>query len=401
MLLTKFVRGQLIAFAIITVVSVAWILIAYLRVPSMIGFGRNTVELVLPSGGGLYPKSNVTYRGVHAGTVNGLRVEGDKVVVKMYLDSDLDIPKDGLVAEVHSRSAIGEQYIELLPATDEGPYLQDGDVIETGGVIPTQTAEMVDTVEVALQDVPREDLKTLIDESGVAFTNSGNDLQQILDGLNKFLDEGQANIEPTLNLIDNGGPLLQTQADSSSSIRSWTHYLDLVTSSVADNDNSLRGLLVNGQDAGYEATDLFNRITPTLPTALGNLNSVADVLRIYHMSLEQILAVYPPLAAGAQSVLKGAKPGMVNLDFNLDVNAPPPCLTGFTPPDQRRSPADPTIIDSPTPNYCAVADSDPYVVRGARNLPCTENPGVTAPDVDACRQGGVEPMGTNPWIGGP
>ena len=120
MLLTKFVRYQLIAFAIIAVVSIAWIAVSYMRVPSMLGLGRNTVELVLPSGGGLYPKSNVTYRGVHAGVVNGLRIEGDQVVVTMYLDSDLDIPKDGLLAEVHSRSAIGEQYIELLPQTDLG-----------------------------------------------------------------------------------------------------------------------------------------------------------------------------------------------------------------------------------------------------------------------------------------
>ncbi|MCS4257863.1 phospholipid/cholesterol/gamma-HCH transport system substrate-binding protein [Rhodococcus erythropolis] len=397
MLLTKFVRGQLIAFAIILVVSVGWIITQYLRVPAMIGLGRSTVELVLPSGAGLYPKSNVTYRGVQAGVVDDLRIEGDKIVVTMYLDDSLDIPTD-LDAEVHSRSAIGEQYIELLPRTNSGPYLRDGDTIEST-LVPTSTTELVDSLQVGLEDVSSDDLHTLINESGVAFRNSGNDLQQILDGLNLVLDEGRQNLAPTINLIDNAGALLDTQVASADNILSWTGYLQQITSSVASNDRALRGLLVNGASAGVEAADLLDRIAPTLPITLRNVNSVAEVLRIYNMSLEQILVVYPPLAAAAQSLAKGSKPGMINLDFNLDINAPPPCLTGFVPPEQRRSPADPTVIDNQTPNYCAVADSDPYVVRGARNIPCMEVPGVRAADVDACRAGGSVPLGTNPPIG--
>lgn len=399
MLLSKFVRYQLIAFAIITVVSVGWIVSQYLRVPAMVGVGRSTVELVLPSGGGLYEKSNVTYRGVQVGVVNDLRVKGDSVVVTMYLDDSIDIPKADLVAEVHSRSAIGEQYVELLPQTDSGPYLQDGDTIVSKSV-PTSTNELVSTLDTALQDVPRGDLQTLIDESGDAFRNSGNDIQQILDGMNKFLDEGQKNLAPTLNLIDNAGPLLDTQVASAGSIRAWTGYLESITTSVAANDAGLRGLLVNGAPAGNEAADLFRRISPTLPTTLGNLNSVADVLRIYNMSLEQILVIYPRMAAAIQSVIEGSEPGMGNLDFNLGVNAPPPCITGFIPPEQRRSGAEFAPIGTTAPGYCAVSQDDPSVARGARNLPCMEVPGRRAPDVDACRDlAGYVPLGTNPPLG--
>ncbi|MBJ8343886.1 MCE family protein [Antrihabitans sp. YC2-6] len=399
MLLSKFVRYQLIAFAVITLVSVGWIVSQYLRVPSMLGVGRNTVELILPSGGGLYPKSNVTYRGIHVGVVDGMRIDGDAVVVTMYLEDDIDIPKTNLRAEVHSRSAIGEQYIELLPQTDDGPYLDDGDTIVSNAV-PTSTAQLVATLDTALQDVPRADLQTLIDESGEAFRNSGNDIQQILDGLDDFLDESQKNLEPTLQLIDNAGPLLDTQIESAGAIRAWTGYLGSITTSVAVNDDHVRGLLVNGAAAGAEGTDLFNRIAPTLPTTLTNLNSIADVLRIYHMSLEQILVVYPAMAAAIQSVVAGSEPGMGNLDFNLGVNAPPPCITGYLPPDQRRSAADAAPIETQAPGYCAIAQDDPSVVRGARNFPCMENPGRRAPDVDACRdQDGYVPLGTNPPIG--
>lgn len=399
MLLSKFVRYQLISFAIVTVVAVGWIAIQYLRVPTMIGLGRNTVDLILPSGGGLYKKSNVTYRGIQVGVVDGLRVEDGSVVVTMFLNDSIDIPKTDLVAEVHSRSAIGEQYIELLPQTDSGPYLADGDTVVSKSV-PIPTTELVNSLDAALKDVPRDDLSTLIDESGTAFRNSGNDLQKTLDGLNNFLDEGQKNLAPTRALIDNAGALLDTQVESASSIHAWTGYLASITISVAQHDNQLRGLIVNGAPAGNELTDLFARISPTLPRALSNLNSVADVLRIYNLSLEQILVIYPRVAAAIQSVTTGSEPNMGNLDFNLGVGAPPHCITGFLPPDQRRSAADSSIPGIDAAGYCAVPQSDPSVARGARNLPCMENPGRRAPNVDLCKDpNGYVPLGNNTPLG--
>ncbi|MFC8383594.1 MCE family protein [Nocardia sp. NPDC057272] len=395
MLLSRLVRYQLIAFAVITVVAVAWIGMKYLRVPAMLGIGRHTVELVLPSGGGLYEKSNVTYRGIQVGVVDNLRVDDGSVVVTMFLDGAVDIPKHDIVAEVHSRSAIGEQYIELLPQTDPGPYLQDGDTI-VGGRLPTPTAELIDTLDLALADVPRDDLRALIDESGTAFRNRGNDLQQIIDGTGAFIDEGLANIGPTRALIDGAGPLLDTQVASSESIRAWSGYLGSITRTVADRDGSLRSLIDNGGPAGEAGAALFTEIAPTLPRALANLHSIADVLRIYNLSVEQILVIYPAVAAAIQSVAAGSEPSMGNLDFNLNLNVPPPCTTGFLPPDQRRSPVDSAPIPLQTPAFCAVPQDDPTVARGARNLPCTENPGRRAPTVEQCKDpAGYVPLGEN------
>ncbi|MGW6425203.1 MCE family protein [Nocardia sp. NPDC055053] len=395
MLLSRLVRYQLIAFATITVLAVAWIGMKYLRVPAMLGIGRNTVELILPAGGGLYAKSNVTYRGIQVGVVDNLRVDADTVVVTMFLDAAIDIPKTDIVAEVHSRSAIGEQYIELLPQTGSGPYLNDGDTI-VGGQLPTPTSELIDTLDSALHDVPRDDLRVLIDESGTAFRNRGNELQQILDGTGAFIDEGLQNIGPTRSLIDGAGPLLATQVASAESLRAWSGYLSSITRSVAERDAALSSLIDNGGPAGESGTALFGDIRVTLPRALGNLDSLAEVLRIYNMSVEQVLVIYPAVAAAIQSITAGSEPSMGNLDFNLNINVPPPCTTGFLPPSQRRSAEDSEPIPLQTPAFCAVPQNDPTVVRGARNLPCIENPGRRAPTVEQCKDpGGYVPLGEN------
>jgi phospholipid/cholesterol/gamma-HCH transport system substrate-binding protein len=75
----------------------------------------------------------------------------------------------------------------------------------------------------------------------------------------------------------------------------------------------------------------------------------------------------------------------VYLDFNTNLEIPPPCLTGYLPPQQQRSPA---AVDSPdrAPGdvYCRVPQDTVFNVRGVRNTPCVTRPGKRAPTVKMC-----------------
>ena len=95
------------------------------------------VTLELPETGGLYPRSNVTYRGTEVGIVDSVALTDTGVAAVLSLKSDIEIPAD-LEAEVHSVSAVGEQYVELLPRSGKGPALKDGDVISRDrATVPT------------------------------------------------------------------------------------------------------------------------------------------------------------------------------------------------------------------------------------------------------------------------
>src|SRR5690606_21538695 len=73
------------------------------------------------------------------------------------------------------------------------------------------------------------------------------------------------------------------------------------------------------------------------------------------------------------------------LDFNLNINLPPPCTTGFLPASQKRAPS---VVDAPDPPegdlYCRIPQDAPFSVRGARNIPCATVPGKRAPTVKMC-----------------
>src|SRR3979490_219856 len=172
-MLTRFVRSQLIIFTIASVVGVAVMLFGYMQVPTLLGLGRIDVKLELPATGGLYRFSNVTYRGVGVGKVTEVKLTDKGAEATLTLDTSPKIPKD-LQADVLSVSAVGEQYVDLRPRTDSGPYLQDGSRIPAAKTtIPQQGGPMLDQVSKLVDSIPGNRISDLLDESFKAFNGAG------------------------------------------------------------------------------------------------------------------------------------------------------------------------------------------------------------------------------------
>src|SRR5271170_2392871 len=127
--LNRRIRIQLAIFTVIAVVAMSLMSLHFMKLPAKwFGVGRYTVKVELPQTGGLYGSSNVTYRGTEVGRVESVNLTGTGVEAVLSLKSGINIPSD-LIAQVHSQSAIGEQYVELLPRNGSSPPLKDGDVI--------------------------------------------------------------------------------------------------------------------------------------------------------------------------------------------------------------------------------------------------------------------------------
>lgn len=67
------------------------------------------------AGGGLYENANVTFRGVTVGRVETVGLTDDGVVAHMRLQSGTPVPENVTVTVKKSVSAVGEQYIDLVP----------------------------------------------------------------------------------------------------------------------------------------------------------------------------------------------------------------------------------------------------------------------------------------------
>jgi virulence factor Mce-like protein len=385
-MLTRFVRIQLVVFAVASVIGLLIMMLTYLQVPRLFGIGHLTVSLELPSSGGLYRFGNVTYRGVQIGKVTDVKVvDGRRVVATLSLDTSPKIPASS-VARVRSVSAVGEQYVDLVPPNDKGPYLADGAVIKAGPeALPQQVGPMLDQLNAVVKSIPQQNISTLLDETYRAFNGAGYDFGSLLDSSDTLSDRLSSAADQTKSLIDDSGPLLDGQAESADALRIWTRSVAGISEQVASDDPQVRALLRGGSGAADEATRLLTQVKPTLPLLLANLTTIGQVGVTYHPSIEQLLILLPPNVSNVQAYLPGNNAtGMAVGDFAVSLSDPPACTVGFLPPSQWRSPADTTTVDTPDGLYCKLPQDSPIAVRGARNYPCMGHPGKRAPTVEIC-----------------
>ena len=403
-MIDKLTRLQLSIFAIVTVVCVGAISAFYLHVPSALGIGSYNITANFVAGGGLYENANVTYRGVTIGRVQSVGLSDDSVVAEMRLNSDTPVPEN-VTATVKSVSAIGEQYIDLVPPADPSDrMLGDGADIGTDRTaIGQDIAGLLTQADDLVNSIGDSRIQDLLRESFKAFNGSGPELSRLIQSGRALVDEANANYGQTTQLIDQVGPFLDAQIRSGDDIRSLSEGLARFTTEVANADPQLRGVLREVPGAAEAANTTFDGIRPNFPMLAANLANVGRIGVIYNKSIEQALVIFPALMAALITVGGGlpADEGG-KLDFKVDLGDPPPCNVGFIPPSQIRTPADTTLRDLPTDLYCKTAQSDPTVVRGARNYPCQEFPGKRAPTVQLCRDPrGYVPIGSNPWRGPP
>jgi virulence factor Mce-like protein len=385
-MLTRFVRTQLIIFAIASIIGVSVMAFGYMQLPTLLGVGRLTVSLDMPATGGLYRFSNVTYNGVQIGRVTAVDLTDTGARATLSLDRSPKIPAD-LKASVLSVSAVGEQYVDLRPNTASGPYLEDGAVIAAEHTtLPQEVGPMLDQMSALVGSIPKEKLSDLLDETYLGFNGAGYDFQSLMDSAAKLSRDADGVSDEMRSLIDGSVPLLDTQVQTTEAIRTWARSLAGITEQVVANDPQVRTILQQGPGFAQEVSSLLTEIKPTLPMLLANLNTVSQVLMTYNPALEQVLVLAPGYIAAQQSfgLPKNNSTGLPQGDFTMTLGDPNPCTVGFLPPSSWRSPADTTILDTPENLYCKLPQDSPVAVRGARNFPCIEHPGKRAPTVELC-----------------
>jgi len=391
MRLTTRIRIQLALFTIISLVTGAFMAFGYLKLPNLLfGVGQYTVTMQLPETGGIYKGGNVTYRGTEVGRVDAVHLTHTGVEAVLSLRSDVHIPSD-LKAEVHSQSAVGEQYVALLPQNTTSRPLHNGDVIPLNETsVPPDINSLLDATNRGLEAIPHDNLKTAVDEAYTAIGGLGPEISRLVKGSTTLAIDARANLDPLTALIDESHPVLDSQADTSGSIRAWAAHLATITDQLRTQDSAVTGVLEKGAPAAGEVRQLVERLQPTLPIVLANLVSIAPVAVTYQNDIEQLLVLLPQ----SMSMLQAGFVANLNtkqdyhgyyLNFQMNLNLPPPCTTGFLPAQQQRVSSFEDYPDRPPGDlYCRVPQDSPFNVRGARNIPCETVPGKRAPTVKMC-----------------
>jgi phospholipid/cholesterol/gamma-HCH transport system substrate-binding protein len=370
-MITRSTRIRLLAFVVMAVIGVTYGAVAYVNLPRLLGIGRYDLTVQLPDGAGLYPNGVVSLRGVPIGQVEGVRLAATGAVADIQVENEVQLPR-GAVVEVRSTSAVGEQYVNFAPQAPEGPYLADGDTIPVSQVqIPVSTANLLERANGLVASVPTDSLNTTVDELYNAFNGTGDDLGRLLDSAFSLQAAATENLGPTLALVEDLVPVLETQRETADDVRSYARDLSSFTEQLRMSDAQIRGTLDNVPGFLTELEALEDDLRPTLPLLLANLTSAGEVVEVFLPNIEQTVTILSATVNGVAGAIQSSPvPGTTRIDFRVVVNSPPACTEGFQ--EQRRSPSDLSPALPGTENFCDVAPDSPQAVRGSRNAPCPE-----------------------------
>jgi len=367
-MLVRKTKIQLIAFLVISVVAIVYALIRFAGLGQVFGQTGYTVKLELTNSGGIFTGAEVTYRGYNIGRVGQLKLTARGLEAELNIDPDTPQVPQNLQAVIANRSAVGEQFVDLRPVTEGGPYLNGDSVIPASKAqTPVSTEQVVSDLDGLARSVPTDALRTVVDESYNAFNGTGQDLQVLLDTVRDFTASAQQYLPQTVQLLDSGNTVLRTQNAQASNMAEFSKNLNELSTTLKNSDGDLRRLIQVTPQAASVINQMVTDVGPGLSELFANLLTTSNLLLTRQDGIEQVLVSYPLLSIGARSVVPGD--GTAHLGLVLNLFNPPACTKGYQDPDQYRPGTDTSAREPDWNAYCAEPSGSPISVRGAQNAP--------------------------------
>lgn len=356
------IRTRLTLFAVLSLVMVAFTGARYAQLTDRVLDTTYLVSAELEVSGGIFENAEVTYRGVPVGRVESVELTDTGVVARLDIRNEWKIPDDAQ-AHVRNRSAVGEQYVDLVPQRTGSPYLKDGSRLDTSRTsTPLPEEELVRTIDTFVRSVNLRDLRVVVSELGTGFRGSAQDLQALLDGTHAFVAEAEAHLPETIELLRHTRTVLGTQQQNASNLRSFAHSLALVTGTLRKQDPAIRGVIRHGAPTARELTGLVNGLALTVPELLGNMAVLGRATLPQLPGLAHALAILPYDVAAIQAIIRDRR-SYLGLALNPTPNV---CQKGYIPPDKWRSTNDLSVVPPPNGVHCAEPGK---VWRGSEHAP--------------------------------
>jgi len=317
-MLRRSTKIQLILFVVITLLGVSYVAAEYVGLAKYVtGDNGCKISADFPSSGGIFTNAEVTYRGVTVGQVGSLHLIKDGVRVDLLLNScgSPKIPTN-VSAKVANRSVVGEQYVDLEPTKKTGnatgPFVKANVVLPmryANGTlrnhVPTPTEGLLTDIDRFVTSVPLDDLRTTVRELRNATVNRGLDLGNLLDAQTKLIETASTpeNLQATIDLIEQSNSVLRTQLDQQQPLASWTHSLALLSDQLKKSDPDIRRLINDGPGDLATVRNFIRDNRTDFGVTLANLVTVGNLLVSHLGGLEEVLELYPAMAAGGQSLV--------------------------------------------------------------------------------------------------
>jgi phospholipid/cholesterol/gamma-HCH transport system substrate-binding protein len=198
--------------------------IAVVLLIGALDLGRTRYQAEFAQAADLRSGDQVTIAGVSVGTVEGLALAGDRVLVKFKVRNDVPLGRDTHAA-IKLTTLLGNRYLELSPAGS--------------GTLARGTIELANTaVPYNLQDALADATTTFDAVDADRIASSLTTISQSLTGVPEALPDALSNLRALAGIISDRRDQLRTLLSSA----------DKVTAMIRDQKTNLGSLIVQGRN---------------------------------------------------------------------------------------------------------------------------------------------------------
>lgn len=305
-----------------------------------------TISVELPTGGGLYPGSYVTYRGVDVGRVGAMTLHRNDVVASASIDAGTRIPTD-VTATVRDLSAVGEQYLDLVPNDPPGRAATDA-VLRAGSVIrpaqvrtPVNIGKLLEDLGNLVAGISPTDVDEIATALGTGFSGTGQDLRTITVTGQQLVTALRAAEPATVTLIDQADPLLQTVLATDDDLGTFATGIDQLTAQLQASNGDLNALLANGVQVESQVTPFLGTETTPITDLLQDTAPLVDITAQSQPAVQAFLQILPIFAGDIASTVHD---GSINVELKFNTDEPVcPYISGADTPEPTQATGAPAL----------------------------------------------------------
>jgi virulence factor Mce-like protein len=160
------------------------------------------VSATLPRAGQqMNPGLDVRIRGVKIGEIAGIELVDRQAKLTLRIEKKYQIPEDA-VAVISLKTPLGAKYVDMqFDATEEGPYLEDGDQVAEA-TIGAELEDALDDGVKLLDAIDPDDLGTIVSELADASQGRGDDVAAGITANSELSNLFASTIDPQLEALD-------------------------------------------------------------------------------------------------------------------------------------------------------------------------------------------------------
>ena len=238
---------------------------------------------------GLSPQADVKLNGINIGKVDDLIATGGAVTVVMRVKPDTKIPLDSKVT-ITSVGVMGERFINIIPSTDNGEYVKNGDYlfgVEEAGMnamfenlnkVMGKVEELLGSVQ---QIVGDDTFKKSVVVMSDNLKNASENLNGMMETFNRMAQNNEGNVN---QMVEQMNGILASMNRSMETVEHMTKNIDTFAGdpqTAEDLKTTLKNIADTTQNVSHMAESMDKvvsdqKVAEDLKATISNARSITE-----------------------------------------------------------------------------------------------------------------------------